>query len=108
DKNAYTKLFETLSLREVALKLDIGYDTARKYCHNYGIELPKSSYETAIVQFLRNNGITVETNNRMMIKPLELDIVLPDYKIAIEFCGIYWHSERNKSDPNYHYNKMTK
>jgi hypothetical protein len=43
-------------------------------------------------------------NNRNIISPYELDIYLPDLKIAFEFNGLYWHSELNK-DKNYHFNK---
>lgn len=49
------------------------------------------------------------TNNRKLIGK-ELDIYIPDIKIAIEFNGIYWHSEKmfNKKGidaKNYHRNK---
>lgn len=48
---------------------------------------------------------TIKTNNRSLIKPYELDIVIPDLKIAIEYNGSYWHSlEAGKSD-DYHLNK---
>lgn len=40
-------------------------------------------------------NIRIEHNTRDYISPLELDIVLPDYNVAIEFNGIYWHSVRN-------------
>lgn len=43
-------------------------------------------------------------NDRQIIQPLELDIVIPKYKIAIECNGIYWHSS-NHIPPNYHLNK---
>lgn len=43
-------------------------------------------------------------NDRTIINPLELDIVLPDYKLAIEYNGIYWHSS-DKKDKMYHFNK---
>jgi very-short-patch-repair endonuclease len=43
-------------------------------------------------------------NNRTIIKPFELDIYLPDLKLAFEFNGLYWHSEVNKEN-NYHLNK---
>lgn len=36
--------------------------------------------------------------------PKELDIYLPEYKFAIEFNGLYWHSELFL-DKNYHLNK---
>ena len=34
----------------------------------------------------------------------ELDIVVPEKRIAIEFNGLYWHSDRTK-DRSYHLNK---
>jgi GR25 family glycosyltransferase involved in LPS biosynthesis len=34
----------------------------------------------------------------------ELDIYIPEMNLAIEFNGLYWHSELFK-DKNYHYNK---
>lgn len=43
-------------------------------------------------------------NDRDIIKPYELDIVLPKSKLAIECNGNYWHSDIHK--PNYyHYDK---
>lgn len=36
----------------------------------------------------------------------EIDIYLPDFKIGIEYCGLYWHSEEYKKDKKYHFNKM--
>lgn len=38
------------------------------------------------------------------IDRFEYDVVLPDANIAIEFNGLYWHSERNKPK-DYHLNK---
>ena len=36
---------------------------------------------------------------------MELDIYLPEYNVAIEYNGTYWHSKLNINDSNYHYNK---
>ena len=44
----------------------------------------------------------VLTNDRTLLKQYELDIVLPELKLAIQFNGIYWHSLKDK---NYHLNK---
>ena len=38
---------------------------------------------------------------------LELDIFLPELKIAIEINGLYWHSDKFKN-PNYHQDKLTR
>lgn len=43
-------------------------------------------------------------NSRNIISPYELDIFLPSEGLAIEFNGLYWHSEINKPK-DYHYNK---
>ena len=43
-------------------------------------------------------------NNRIIIKPLELDIYIPSKQLAIEYCGIYWHTE-DKKERNAHFNK---
>ena len=39
---------------------------------------------------------------RKIIKPYELDIYIPDLKLAIEYNGNYWHSIKNNSNKNYH------
>jgi hypothetical protein len=58
-----------------------------------------------ITKQLKQNVIK---NNRSIIKPYELDIYIPEKKIAIEFNGVYWHSELNGKDRNYHLNKTKK
>ena len=46
---------------------------------------------------------TIIKNDRSLIG-MELDIYLPELKIAFEFNGIFWHSDKYK-DKNYHINK---
>lgn len=43
--------------------------------------------------------------SKKIIKPKELDIYIPSKKIAIEFNGVYWHSEAQGKDKDYHRNK---
>lgn len=46
-------------------------------------------------------------NDRIQLFPKELDFYFPKEKIAIEVCGLYWHSEVARNTPrNYHYSKM--
>lgn len=47
----------------------------------------------------------IERNTRKIIPPYELDIYIPYKKVAIEFDGLYWHSEENVGS-NYHLNKL--
>lgn len=41
-----------------------------------------------------------------VIPKLELDIYLPERHIAIEYCGLYWHSEIAGKKPYYHHSKL--
>jgi very-short-patch-repair endonuclease len=47
----------------------------------------------------------ISRSNRTIIKPLEIDIVIDELKLCIEFNGDYWHSEKIK-DQYYHLNKL--
>ena len=46
------------------------------------------------------------TNDRQILSPKEVDILLPDLNLAIEYCGVYWHSELAGKTRNYHLNKL--
>ena len=63
----------------------------------------KSKTENEIYEFTKlvYNNIILQ-HNRQLIKPYELDIVIPDKKIAIEFNGTYWHSTQFGVNNSYH------
>ena len=50
-------------------------------------------------------GTIVKDNDRTVLCPKELDIYIPDKNIAIEFNGLYWHSEEAGKTRNYHKEK---
>jgi len=63
-----------------------------------------SGYEIQLQNFIKENyKNNIIYNNRYLISK-ELDIYLPDLKLAFEFNGLYWHSEVNKEN-DYHLNK---
>ena len=65
-----------------------------------------SQCEKQLQNFLMDNNINIETNNRNIIKPLELDIYIPKKKLAIEFNGLYFHSfGKHCPEKDYHLNK---
>ena len=67
-----------------------------------------SSYENEIVEWIESNiTINIIRNSRKIIKPYELDIYLPDYDIAIEFNGKYWH-DLKKVGTYYHQMKFNR
>ena len=55
--------------------------------------------------FLEQHNISFITRSRSIIPPLELDIYIPEHNLAIEYCGLYWHSSEYK-DIKYHWNKF--
>ncbi len=58
----------------------------------------KSQAQKDVYSYIKSLGLSAECNNRVIIGPLELDIYIPEKKIAIEYCGLYWHGEaRNKN-----------
>ena len=63
-----------------------------------------STYEIQLRQLLDEYNVNYETNVRSIISK-ELDIYIPSKKIAIEFNGIYWHSDKHKYQ-KYHIDKF--
>jgi hypothetical protein len=53
------------------------------------------------------NDLEVIYNDRTILYPKELDFYFPNHNLAIEVCGLYWHSDTaNGIERSYHYNKM--
>jgi hypothetical protein len=57
----------------------------------------KSAPEDAVAAYL-SQFTTVVRRDRTLIGPKELDIYLPEHNLAVEFCGMYWHSHGDKDD----------
>jgi len=79
------------------------------YDHLSGHGCPKCSLlynksENEVKEYIKSLNFSIIENNRTLISPFELDIYIPSKKIAIEYDGLYWHSELYK-DKNYHLNK---
>jgi len=69
------------------------------------INVAISGHEMQLLGFIKNNhSDKILTNVRNIVNPYELDIYLPDLKLAFEFNGLFWHNELSKSN-NYHLEK---
>lgn len=64
-----------------------------------------SSLEKVLCEYIKTvyNG-DIKTSVRDIISPYELDIYIPEKRLAIEFNGDYWHSSIFK-EPKYHQQK---
>ena len=74
-------------------------------CTNcYPVEIQQSYMEIEMQNFLNETGVTYIVKDKSILNGKEIDIYLPDHKIAIEMNGVYWHSDIYV-DKNYHLNK---
>lgn len=78
--------------------------------HIKGQGCPKCAYintipETELTDFLTNDcEIEIIKSDRTILKPKELDVLIPSHNLAIEYNGLYFHNELHK-DSKYHLNK---
>jgi uncharacterized protein YlaI len=70
-------------------------------CNN--VAKKTSGQEQELIDWIRSLGLLC-SNDRNVIAPYELDIYIPSHNIAIEYNGLYWHSEVYKGS-GYHLNK---
>jgi hypothetical protein len=68
------------------------------------IDNQSSSGENEVKEYLRSLGVDFIENSYDIINPLSLDIYIPKLNLAIEYNGVYWHSDVYH-DSNYHLNK---
>lgn len=106
DFEKFKDLLEIYSPHAASLKLGVDRNTIIRYCEIYKI-IPKkykSALEIDMALFLNELGVFFIQNEKNVISPFELDFYLPEYNLAIEMNGDYWHSDIFK-DKKYHFNK---
>lgn len=64
-----------------------------------------SKCENEIFEFVKSISPDAEQGNRTILDGKELDIYIPSKNLAIEYNGLYWHSDACGKDVNYHLNK---
>ena len=68
--------------------------------------IARSKGELEVKEFIEYLGIETNTGFLGGANPKQIDILIKDLNIGIEYNGAYWHSEANKNMyPNYHYDK---
>lgn len=103
-----TLLVNRYGIKGLSEFLDISIDTIRSRIVKHNIEIIyKSGIQQEVLDFIRSIGINdIAIDTRKIIPPKELDFYIPDFKLAIEVNGSYWHSELNNRGPTYHLNKL--
>lgn len=103
-------LYLNRTIIEVAKHLDVSDTTVSRALVEHGIEINRihstSVGERELLEFIRDsyNGEVIQAD-RHILNGKELDIYIPEKKLAVEFNGIYWHSSLYK-DKYYHQKKV--
>jgi hypothetical protein len=61
--------------------------------------------EAFLTEWLKSLGVNFLWRDRSTLEGIELDFYLPKQKLAIEYCGLYWHSIEYLP-PDYHVKKL--
>ena len=65
-----------------------------------------SKGETEIKEFIEGLGFEIyKGKNRKLLEGKEIDLIIPELKIAIEYNGLYFHTEDMGKTSTYHLNK---
>lgn len=95
DIKTATELAEVLNITPAYMAQVInklGFEDIIK--HNSGV----SDIEIQIRNFIETFGYNIIYNDRKILNGRELDIYIPEKRLAIEFNGSYWHSELYKNE----------
>ena len=88
--------------------LDNGYIPKCKACTMRNNVNVQSKGEKELIEYLKSISDTrIIERDRTILNGKELDIYLPELNLAIEFNGMYWHSESNLQNKQYHVKKST-
>lgn len=111
-KEGFKEYLNTCGLKttsDIANDLGVADSTIVKTAAKFDLKgyaiVNTSKGELDVAELINSFGVKT-THDRCNILPHnEIDIYCPDYKIAVEYNGIYWHSDINIKSRLYHYNK---
>lgn len=87
--------------RQLTSMINLGECT---YCAGYGKCISKPEKELS--DFIRSVvKCDVYTNDRTLLNHREIDVYLPDMKLAFEYNGLFWHSDFIIEDTSFHSRK---
>lgn len=97
DRYCYTESIYVSESEKVTVKCRVhgpfrtGGDHIYQSTNCPACSIHESKGERAVSQFLSIFASVVK-RDRTILRPKEIDIYLPDHKLAVEYCGEYWHS----------------
>ena len=77
--------------------------------YNSGLKLHEKSFtskaQTELSEFIESLGVKVQNNNKKLLKGVEVDILMDDLKVGIEYNGLYYHTENMGKTRQFHFTK---
>lgn len=102
---------DTKPLSDLADQLGVSTGHIKKLFAKYGIKtnpIYRSQQEIDLYFYMSNLAPDDhwEHSNRSIMAPYEIDMVNHTKKLAVEFCGVYWHAESSSGKGSrYHFDK---
>jgi len=98
------------TINTIARELGISSSNLGKYFAKYNIPINvinqhASDAQNEINQYINSLNIATVQGSKSIIFPKEIDIFVPEHNLAIEYNGVYYHTERMGRGRLYHVNK---
>lgn len=100
----YCEIHNSFKIDKYALKNRILYGIGNVCTECNPISEHSSIKENELKLFIKTLNIDFIENDRKILNGKEIDILILENKLGIEFNGLYWHSDKYLTD-NYHLNK---
>lgn len=108
DKEKLQEMHTRLSAIGAARELGVDDTTVRRYMGKHGIDpIPPgvgNFMEKEVSRFVESLGFDVINGDRSILDGKEIDILIPELRVGIEFNGLRYHSTY-KVSPRYHIDK---
>lgn len=112
DREKFAKVVTGLSYEAAARRLNTSANTIANYVveydlHNVVHKGQGSVMQTEIAEWIKSLNFNIRFNDRTILAPKEVDILIPEHKLGIEYNGIYHHTEvSGGKSKDYHKNKL--
>ena len=113
DNDKLRELINTHSITSIAKLLDVSPSCMYQIFKSNNISIPYktiSALHQSVIDFIRQlvPDANILLNDHSILGRMELDVLLPEYKLALECNGSYWHSETKGKSKYYHLTKSNK
>jgi len=93
----------------ISKELGVSETLVSKRMHKLGLEVKRYGFsqpEIEIINFIAETGVeNISLQSWNIINRKEIDIYLPNHALAIEYNGLFWHSEEYGKGRSYHLHK---